>query len=131
MNKDAVTSQALSRESKGINPLGVILLVALWMTVAVNAVFWSKVWRAIDGFDNGNPLFLISLPLFVLAWHFIILWALCWGRLLRPVLALLLVVASVASYFISRYGIVIDASCWPTCCRPTRPRPVTCSAAAC
>ncbi|WP_236237030.1 phosphoethanolamine transferase [Pseudomonas faucium] len=110
MNKDAVTSQALSRESKGINPLGVILLVALWMTVAVNAVFWSKVWRAIDGFDNGNPLFLISLPLFVLAWHFIILWALCWGRLLRPVLALLLVVASVASYFISRYGIVIDAS---------------------
>ncbi len=110
MNKDAVTSQAVSGERKGINPLGVILLVALWMTVAVNAAFWSKVWQAIDGFDNGNLLFLISLPLFVVAWHFIILWALCWGRLLRPVLALLLVVASAASYFISRYGIVIDAS---------------------
>lgn len=110
MNKDAVTSQAVSGERKGINPLGVILLVALWMTVAVNAAFWSKVWQAIDGFDNGNLLFLISLPLFVVAWHFIILWALCWGRLLRPVLALLLVVASAGSYFISRYGIVIDAS---------------------
>jgi lipid A ethanolaminephosphotransferase len=80
------------------------------MTVVVNAVFWSTVWRAIDGFDNGNPLFLISLPLFVFAWHFIILWALCWGRLLRPVLAVLIVVASAASYFIARYGIVIDAS---------------------
>lgn len=110
MNKEAVTSQAVSGEGKGINPIGIILLVALWMTVGVNAVFWSKVWRAIDGFNNGNPLFLISLPLFVLAWHFVILWVLCWGRLLRPVLALLLVVSSAASYFISRYGIVIDAS---------------------
>ncbi|BAP42249.1 putative uncharacterized protein [Pseudomonas sp. StFLB209] len=110
MNKEVVTSPAVSGERKGINPLGIILLVALWMTVGVNAAFWSKVWRAIDGFNNGNPLFLISLPLFVLAWHFVILWVLCWGRLLRPVLALLVLIASAASYFISRYGIVIDAS---------------------
>ncbi|WP_449430499.1 phosphoethanolamine transferase [Pseudomonas putida] len=87
----------------------VILLVALWMTVAVNSVFWATVWRAIDGFDNGNPLFLLSLPLFVVAWHFIILWALCWGRLLRPMLCILILIAAAASYFISRYGIVIDA----------------------
>ncbi|WP_286088924.1 phosphoethanolamine--lipid A transferase [Pseudomonas sp. MWU13-3659] len=110
MNRDAVAARAEVGLKKGINPLGVILLVAIWMTVAVNSVFWSTVWRAIDGFDNGNPLFLISLPLFVLAWHFIILWALCWGRLLRPVLVILILVASAASYFISRYGIVIDAS---------------------
>ncbi|WP_110996086.1 phosphoethanolamine transferase [Pseudomonas sichuanensis] len=109
MNKESVLSRLFSRIKAGVNPLFAIALVALWMTVAVNAVFWSTVWRAIDGFDNGNPLFLISLPLFVFAWHFIILWALCWGRLLRPVLAVLIVVASAASYFISRYGIVIDA----------------------
>lgn len=110
MGKETVISQPDAGRNKGINPLWLIVLVALWMTVAVNTVFWSTVWRAIDGFGNGNPFFLISLPLFLLAWHFIILWALCWGRLLRPMLALLIVVASAASYFISRYGIVIDAS---------------------
>lgn len=109
MNKEAVAVRPETAKKKGINPIGVILLVALWMTLVVNSVFWSTVWRAVDGFDNGNPLFLLSLPVFVLAWHFIILWALCWGRLLKPVLALLIVVASFASYFISRYGIVIDA----------------------
>ncbi|MDD2136388.1 phosphoethanolamine transferase [Pseudomonas kurunegalensis] len=92
-----------------INPVWVLLLTALWMTLAVNSVFWSTVWRAIDGFENGNPLFLLSLPLFVVGWHFIILWALCWGRLLRPMIAVLIGVASVASYFVSRYGVVIDA----------------------
>lgn len=110
MNKEAVISPVVKEERKGINPVWVILLVALWMTVGINAMFWSKVWRAIDGFNNGNALFLMSLPLFVLAWHFVILWALCWGRLLRPMLALLMVIGSAASYFISRYGIVIDAS---------------------
>ncbi|MFJ4452680.1 phosphoethanolamine transferase [Pseudomonas sp. NPDC089392] len=93
-----------------INPISLLLLCALWMTLVVNSVFWTTVWRAIDGFDNGNPFFLLSLPLFVIAWHFIILWALCWGRLLRPMLALLIGIASAASYFISHYGIVIDAA---------------------
>ncbi|MEE1923652.1 phosphoethanolamine--lipid A transferase [Pseudomonas sp. 148P] len=109
MDKEAVAVRPETTKKMGINPIGAILLVALWMTLVVNSVFWSTVWRAVDGFDNGNPLFLLSLPVFVLAWHFIILWALCWGRLLRPVLALLIIVASFASYFISRYGIVIDA----------------------
>ncbi|WP_323115414.1 phosphoethanolamine--lipid A transferase [Pseudomonas guariconensis] len=110
MNKEAVTHHNGVLVRKCLNPIGMIALVALWMTVAVNSVFWSTVWRAIDGFNNGNPLFLLSLPVFVFAWHFILLWALCWGRLLRPMLVLLIVMASVASYFISRYGIVIDAS---------------------
>ncbi|HDS1771298.1 phosphoethanolamine transferase [Pseudomonas aeruginosa] len=110
MDKEAVVSQSDATRNKGLNPVWMIVLVALWMTLAVNTAFWSTVWRAIDGFGNGNPLFLISLPIFVMAWHFIILWALCWGRLLRPMLAILIVIASVASYFISRYGIVIDAS---------------------
>ncbi|MBF8729916.1 phosphoethanolamine--lipid A transferase [Pseudomonas guariconensis] len=110
MNKGAVAHHDGVVVRKGINPMGVVTLVALWMTVAVNSAFWSTVWRAIDGFNNGNPLFLLSLPIFVFAWHFLILWVLCWGRLLRPMLALLIIVASAASYFISRYGIVIDAS---------------------
>lgn len=92
------------------NPVSLLLLGALWMTLVVNSVFWTIVWRAIDGFNNGNFFFLLSLPVFVIAWHFIILWFLCWGRLLRPMLAVLIVVASFASYFISRYGIVIDAT---------------------
>lgn len=110
MSKEVAPLSSGARGQGGVNPLIVILMVAVWMTVAVNTTFWSTVWRAVDGFDNGHPLFLMSLPVFVLAWHFIILWALCWGRLLRPVLCLLLIVAAATSYFIATYGIVIDAS---------------------
>jgi lipid A ethanolaminephosphotransferase len=87
-----------------------ILLAAAWITIAVNVAFWRKVWDAVGGLANGNYLFLLSMPIFLLCWNFVILWALCWGRLMRPMMACILVASAAGSYFLWTYGIVIDAS---------------------
>lgn len=83
-------------------------LVALWMMLSMNAGFWKTVWQGVDGWSNGNPLFLASLPILVGAWLFVVLAALAWSRLTKPMLALLLVLSAGASYFMSSFGIVID-----------------------
>lgn len=84
------------------------LLVALWMLLAFNAGFWNTVWQGVGGWSNGSKLFLISLPLLVGGWLFVLLALLAWSLLTRPVLGLLLLVSSAVSYFMHSYGVVID-----------------------
>nr|WP_272876495.1 phosphoethanolamine--lipid A transferase [Stutzerimonas stutzeri] len=87
-----------------------ILATALWLLVASNWPFWHAVWQGVGGLREGNGLFLATLPLFVLAWLFLLLSLLAWGRLTKPVLALALLISAAASYFMNSYGIVIDHS---------------------
>ncbi|MEX6501165.1 phosphoethanolamine transferase [Pseudomonas sp. 25A3E] len=86
------------------------LLVALWLLLFANLPFWRTVWQGVEGWDNGNPLFLLSLPLFALCWLYLLLSLLAWGRLTKPVLGAVLLVSAAASYFMHSYGIVIDYS---------------------
>lgn len=86
-----------------------ILLTALWLLLFANIPFWGDVWQGVNGWQNGNWLFLLSLPLFVLLWLYVLLSLLAWGRLTKPVLGLLLLVSAAASYFMYSFGIVIDA----------------------
>nr|WP_242491184.1 phosphoethanolamine--lipid A transferase [Pseudomonas aeruginosa] len=85
-----------------------ILATALWLLLFSNWPFWREVWQGVGGWQSGNSLFLLSLPLFVLLWLFLLLSLLTWGRLTKPVLALALLVSAAASYFMNSYGIVID-----------------------
>ena len=41
------------------------MAVALWLTVFANFSLWRTVWQGVGGWSNGNPLFLLSLPVFV------------------------------------------------------------------
>ncbi len=84
------------------------MLVALWLMLSINLPFWRSVWQGVGGMSNDSPLFLLSLPLFVWIWLYVLLSLLAWGRLTKPVLALLVLVSAAASYFMNSYGIVID-----------------------
>ncbi|WXL25767.1 phosphoethanolamine--lipid A transferase [Ectopseudomonas mendocina] len=84
------------------------MLVALWVMATMNLPFWARVWQGVGGWDNDSPLFLLSLPVFVWIWLYVLLSLLAWGRLTRPVLYLVLLVSAATSYFMHSYGIVID-----------------------
>jgi lipid A ethanolaminephosphotransferase len=86
------------------------MLVAFWLMLSVNLPFWHTVWQGVGGMTNDSPLFLLSLPLFVWIWLYVLLSLLAWGRLTKPVLCLLVLVSAGASYFMNSYGIVIDSN---------------------
>ena len=87
-----------------------ILMTSLWILLFSNWPFWHTVWQSTGGLRAGNGLFLLSLPLFVLSWLFLLLSLLAWGRLTKPMLVFALLVSAIASYFMNSYGIVIDHS---------------------
>lgn len=87
---------------------GLTMLVALWLMLTMNLPFWRSVWQGVGGMSNDSPLFLLSLPLFVWIWLYVLLSLLAWGRLTKPVLGGLVLVSAGASYFMNSYGIVID-----------------------
>lgn len=82
--------------------------VALWFVAFGNIQFWSALWRAAGGWHTGNGFFLATLPVFLLAWIYLTLSLLSWGRATKPVLALLVIAAAFAEYFIWTYGVLID-----------------------
>jgi lipid A ethanolaminephosphotransferase len=84
------------------------MLVALWLMLSMNLAFWRTVWQGVGGLSNDSLVFLLSLPLFVWIWLYVLLSLLAWGRLTKPALCLLLLVSAGASYFMNSYGIVID-----------------------
>uniref|UniRef100_UPI0030EDA3EF phosphoethanolamine transferase n=1 Tax=Pseudomonas guineae TaxID=425504 RepID=UPI0030EDA3EF len=84
------------------------MLVALWLMLTMNLPFWRSVWQGVGGMSNDSPLFLLSLPLFVWIWLYVLLSLLAWGRLTKPLLGGLVLVSAGASYFMNCYGIVID-----------------------
>jgi lipid A ethanolaminephosphotransferase len=89
-------------------PLPVLnLCVALWLLAALNGPFWRALWQAAGGWE-ARPVFLLSLPVFVLVWVWLALESLTFGRAARPVLAVVLLASAIAGYFMNTYGVVFD-----------------------
>ena len=84
------------------------LCAALWLLVLLNVPFWRALWQAAGGWDASRAGFLLSLPLFVLLWVWLILECLTWGRAAKPVLAMVLLLSAATAYFMSVYGVVFD-----------------------
>lgn len=84
------------------------LLAALWLVALDNFPFWRTIWHAAGGFRAGNLFFLLTMPLLVLAWVYLVLSLLAWGRATKAVLAVVLIISAAAGYFIDTYGILID-----------------------
>ncbi|NES10101.1 phosphoethanolamine transferase [Pseudomonas laurentiana] len=110
MSSSVKFERDFSPRSRSIQTTVLLLLVSLWLTLVLNFTFWRAVWQAVGGWNNEHLLFLFSLPLFVFLWNYLLLNLLAWGRLTRPVLVVVILVSAVASFFMSRYGIVIDYS---------------------
>jgi lipid A ethanolaminephosphotransferase len=84
------------------------LLAALWLVVLGNFPFWRALWQAVGGPRAGNLLFLLSLPLAALAWTYLLLGLLAWGRATKPVLCATLLVSATVGYFMQTYGVLLD-----------------------
>jgi len=85
------------------------LLVAFFLLVADNITFFRHLTQVYP-LTPANGAFLISLGVGLGAFTFLFLTLISFGRLLRPVLALLLIVAAVAAHFMDQYDVVIDHS---------------------
>lgn len=81
-----------------------IALVSAYFVLACNGPLWDAV-RA----GNGSLRVLLSLGVAVFALHALLFGLFCWGRLARPLLALLLVVTALAHWYMTRYAVVFDA----------------------
>ena len=84
-----------------------ILLVALWLTGLDNFSYYRKVLE-IYPLEGGNLPFLASIVALQFLFTLLLLGLIGWRPLLRPLLTILLVAASLAAYFMDSYGTVID-----------------------
>lgn len=82
-----------------------VVLVSLYCLVALNGPFWASVREATD-----SVRVMLSLGVAVFALNAFLLGLLCWGRMARYVLAVLLLVSALANWYMSRYAVVFDAS---------------------
>lgn len=80
-----------------------VVLVSAWFVLVLNGPLWDAV-RA----GSGSIRVLASLGVAVFALHALLFGLLCWGRLARPLLALLLVVTAFAHWYMTRYAVVFD-----------------------
>src|SRR5262249_27195289 len=60
------------------------------------------------GLHADNVLFLLSLPVFALAWTFLLLSLFTWGRATKAVLCAVLLVSAAIGYFANAYGVLVD-----------------------
>ena len=87
-----------------------VLAASLFWVLAVNRPFFAVALRVHSG-TVGWPWGLVaSLALMLAALHMLLLGLVCSRRTVKPVLALLAVVAAVAVHFIQAYGVVLDPS---------------------
>jgi lipid A ethanolaminephosphotransferase len=105
----ALARRAIS-ERITFRPQTLTLLASLWLVALGNFPFWRSLWQATGGLHAGNFFFVLTVPLFVLAWVYLLLSLLTWLRATRTALAIVLLISAPAGYFIDAYGILLDHS---------------------
>jgi lipid A ethanolaminephosphotransferase len=88
----------------------ITLLAALWLVALDNFALWRTVFKAVGGIRADNAVFLLSLPLLLTAWVFLVLALLSWGRASKPVLVVVLLLSAVAGYFTCTFGTLLDSA---------------------
>lgn len=84
------------------------LAVSAWLITLGNFPFWRSVWQSTGGVRPDNWLFLLSLALFVLAWTYLLLSLIAWGRATKAALVTVLLISAAADYFMEVYGVLLD-----------------------
>lgn len=80
-----------------------IATVALYFVIACNSVFWHSLGR-----NDASPGLMASLFVAIFALHAFLFALFSPGRLLKPLLATLLVVTAFATYYMTRYAVLFD-----------------------
>lgn len=93
-----------------VEPEWLILIVSAFIAATANGAFWKGLLAGRDLAAPGTWAVVAASATMLVSMH-VVLPALMGPRvLLRPLLALLLLVAAAAGYYAQRYGVVIDAS---------------------
>ena len=92
----------------GVNRLS--LLLVTWLVLFYNDPLWHELFKVEDGGFLSKALFLGSFFLLLLAFFhaFVVLFG--FRYIFKPVVIFLLLSASLVSYFMSQYGVMIDSS---------------------
>lgn len=86
------------------------LAAASFLVLTYNVTFWKQFATAVGGFQLAKlPVYLGSCLLLVMLFSGVLA-LVNYRRLFKPVLIALLLLSSVTAYFMSQYGIVVDAS---------------------
>ncbi|MGB6118213.1 MAG: phosphoethanolamine--lipid A transferase [Mesorhizobium sp.] len=87
-----------------IPALGLTLATAIYLLAITNRTFWSK---ALAYFD-GHGLQLAGLALVLLLLHIAVLAIFSGKRLQKPVAIACILIAAASSYFVDRFGVILD-----------------------
>jgi len=96
------TAAALRRPT--LSPLALNAVVATWLMALYNATFWGHLFRIFDGRIVTALIFSAA----VWALMLLVLSLLAVRRAQQPVLALLIVIAAITSFYMDTLGVVID-----------------------
>ena len=96
------TAAALRRPT--LSPLALNAIVATWLMALYNATFWGHLFRIFDGRTITALIFAAA----VWALMLLVLSLLAVRRAQKPVLALLIVIAAITSFYMDTLGVVID-----------------------
>ena len=80
-----------------------LLLTSAYFLVACNGAFWQAVHAA-----GASPRLQLSLAVAVFCLHAALIGLFAWGRLAKPLLALLLVSTAAAAWCMDRYAVLFD-----------------------
>jgi len=104
---EALSATVSQRDSVLARPT-LTLLVSIWLVAVCNFPFWRAVWQDMGGLRSDNFFFLLTLPLFVLAWIYLLLNLLAWGRATKAALGTVLLASAAVGYFSNAYGMLMD-----------------------
>jgi lipid A ethanolaminephosphotransferase len=90
------------------SPNRLCLAAALWIVLVCNFSFWRLFWQVQDS-SARTLLFALSLLVALTGLNLLLLRLFSPGRLLRPVLTLLLVLAAAAGWFMDTWGVALDS----------------------
>ncbi len=85
----------------------VLLITALFFSTFYNNLFWKKVSQVYP-FNSENVWYFISLFIVLSSVIYLLLEIINFKYILKPVLILLFLITSAASYYMDSYGVVID-----------------------
>ena len=86
----------------------ITFLLSLYLGTVVNLSFYSKLVTIFGVMESVNPLFIISIPFFMVFTLNFVLSLLNWRFIIKPVFILLVVSSSIVSYAMVKYGVVFD-----------------------
>lgn len=86
-----------------------LLLISLYFTTVLNLSLWRYAWDNIELTGVSMAVFAASVPLVLFLALVVIFGLFLWPYVGKPILAVFLIVSSVANYMMFHYGLYIDS----------------------